>query len=780
MKSMRRRGIFCVSAAVAIALAVWSCTSAPLSQSERYENTPIPIDDIDGSSHPPIVAPTLAWDGSSDGDGAGYEIVSNGTGLVVGNVADPFVAVEALEAARRTGLVVQEIANGFERFSFEVDDKNKNLSFIDLPREQEQELIVLGRRDEDVRSGTRGPTANDPDCGSLLARRDSTCEELPLPLRHTDVRAQLDGPIASVRVRQEFHNPFDTKIEARYVFPLPHDAAVSDFILTIGTRRIRGIIRERKEAERIYQAARARGHVATLLEEERPNIFEQKVANIEPGKAIEVAIDYFNLLPYRDGSYEFAFPLVVGPRYNPAGVAARGAGVGAVAHTAAGSSGQEVEVTYLKPGERSGHDVSLTVDIAAGVSLGEIESPSHKVEIDRNGERRARVTLASGSTIANRDFVLRYQVAGDATQGALLTHCDERGGFFSLLLVPPRKLERIERAPMEFVFVIDCSGSMQGAPLELAKGVVRRLLKKLESDDSFQIIQFSNVASTLGDASLRATRDNVRRGLAYLDDLQSEGGTEMLAGVRAALELPSDDERARLVTFLTDGFIGNEGQVFAAVAKSVGQSRLFSVGIGNSVNRHLLAGMARLGRGTTIVVGTNESATQAADQYYERLRHPALERIEIDWGGLKPEGLAPARVSTLFAGQPILITGRFEGSPPAAIHVRGRAGGKRIEYTIRCDGEAERDDNIPALASIWARRRIEQLSDAYAVRRDEIVKADIRALACRYNLLSAETSFIAVDSASVTDGDHGVTVPVAVPVPAGVRYDTTVGGGRKH
>src|SRR5947208_11878295 len=210
----------------------------------------------------------------------------------------------------------------------------------------------------------------------MLAKIPRKPREIPLPLEHTEVKALVSGFIATVEVTQQFQNPYDARIEAVYVFPLPHNASVNDFVMTIGERRIRGIIRERREAERIYQEAKERGYVASLLTEERPNIFTQSVANIEPGRAIDVNIKYFHTLDYVDGWYEFVFPMVVGPRFNPPGTTN---GIGAVERGGRGASGQSTEVQYLRPHERSGHDISLAVNIDAGVPVEQVECKPHQV-----------------------------------------------------------------------------------------------------------------------------------------------------------------------------------------------------------------------------------------------------------------------------------------------------------------------------------------------------------------------------------------------------------------
>lgn len=592
-------------------------------------------------------------------------------------------------------------------------------------------------------------------------------KEVPLPLKHTDVNASVSGYIASVEVTQQFQNPYDSKIEAVYVFPLPENAAVNEFIMTIGARKIRGIIREREEAEQIYQEAKSQGYVASLLTQERPNIFTQSVANIEPGKQIDVTIKYFNTLAYVDGWYEFVFPMVVGPRFNPPGAKD---GVGAVARGKQGVSGQSTEVQYLKPGERSGHDISLKLEINAGVEIEELACSSHVIRQEKISAERIAVSIAPNDSIPNKDFVLRYRVAGERIKSNLITHRDERGGFFTLMIYPPQGLRQLSRAPMEMVFVLDCSGSMSGNPIAQAKTAIERGLKLLEPGDSFQIINFSEKASALGPTPVEATPENVRRGLAYLKQLNGDGGTMMIEGIKAALDFPHDPERLRFVSFMTDGYIGNEAEILRAVHDKIGASRIFSFGVGSSPNRYLLDSMAKIGRGAVAYLALDDSAAPVMDGFFGRISHPALRDVEIDWGRMKVGNVYPRRVPDLFVGRPVILTGRFEGEP-STIRVRGKGGSRKLEFDISERGQGARHQGLP---SVWARMKIADLADRSLWSEDDNLAEQIGQTALDYSLMSAYTAFVAADTGRKTKGEEGITVPVAVPVPEGVKYKTTV------
>jgi Ca-activated chloride channel family protein len=629
----------------------------------------------------------------------------------------------------------------------------------------DEEIWIIARGSDVVTQ----PVDDSPGSGALIAKVEQ--KEIPMPLKHTDVRASVNGYIADVEVTQQFLNPYSSKIEAVYLFPLPHNAAVNDFIMTIGERRIRGIIRERKEAEQIYQEAKRQGYVASLLTEERPNLFTQSVANIEPGQEIDVNIKYIHTLSYVDGWYEFVFPMVVGPRFNPP---ATTGGVGAVARGKSTSSGQSTEVSYLAPGKRTAHDISLSVDIDAGVRIEEFECKTHAVIQKVSSPEHLTVSLTPGDSLPNRDFVLRYRVAGDQIKPTLLTHRDERGSFFSLMLFPPRDLASLPRQPLEMVFVIDCSGSMDGRPIAQAKAAVERGLSLLQPGDSFQVISFSMTASKFGARPLEATRANVQRALAYVQSLQGEGGTMMIEGIKAALDFPHDPQRLRFVCFLTDGYIGNEAEILSEIRKRLGPSRIFSFGIGSAVNRYLIEHMGKAGRGAVAYLGPNDEAAQIMEDFFERISHPALTDVKIDWGGLRVAEVFPGQLPDLFVGRPLVVTGRFRGDANAPIRLSGNAGGEQLQFEVPIAATASTTNT--GLSSVWARMKIAKLAEQSTYEPNPNWAAQIKKVALDYSLMSSFTAFIAVDSTRRTAGNQGTTVPVSVPVPDGVKYETTVSG----
>ncbi len=634
---------------------------------------------------------------------------------------------------------------------------------VSLATSPTDELWIIARGDS---------SATEPDdlagSGSLLAKVDQ--KEIPMPLKHTDVRANISGYIGAVEVTQQFQNPYSSKIEAVYVFPLPHNAAINEFIMTIGDRRIRGIIRARDEAEQIYRQARQQGYVASLLTQERPNVFTQSVANIEPGREIDVNIKYFHTLEYVDGWFEFVFPMVVGPRFNPPGSAN---GIGAVARGQSGTSGHSNDVHYLAPDERTTHDISLTASVDAGMQIEEFQCKTHTITHEQPSLERLVVSLAPQDRLPNRDFVLRYRVASDRVKSTLLTSRDDRGGYFTLMLIPPKAFSDLPRQPLELVFVIDCSGSMNGRPINQAKAAVERGLHLLQPGDSFQLITFSMTASSFGAKPLEATPENIRSAIKYLGSLDGEGGTMMIEGIKAALDFPHDPERLRFVCFLTDGFIGNETEILGEIRNRLGASRIFSFGIGSSVNRYLIEEMAKAGHGAAAFLGLHEDAATIMKDFFSRVSHPAATDITIDWGQLGATEVFPGKVPDLFVGRPLILTGRFSGTPDTTVAVTGTAAGQPIRFEVHGESQAAPTQH-PALANIWARMKIAHLADQSLSDPSVEWPQMMKQVALDYSLMSAFTAFVAVDSTRRTDGTEGTTVPVAVPVPEGVNYNTTV------
>ncbi len=604
----------------------------------------------------------------------------------------------------------------------------------------------------------------------------------PCPLKHTDVTADVAGFVARVTVRQQFHNPFDEKIEAVYAFPLSQDAAVDRMTMKVGDRVIQGEIKERGEARRIYQAAKAEGKVASLLDQERPNIFTQSVANIEPGEQVDITISYSETLDWEAGLYHFDFPMVVGPRYIPGG------GSAPAPMTPGRPTPQVPDADRITPpvtpeGIRAGHDISVTVNLDAGLPIRHLESRQHEVTVEHPGadKSRAVVKLKDLATIPNKDFVLVYQTASDKIEDTVLAHTDERGKFFTLVLQPPKRVRRELIVPKELVFVIDKSGSMRGFPIETAKEAMRLSIEGLHENDTFNLMTFCGGVGFCFQKPVPNTDKNRRRALDYLASLEGSGGTEMMKAIHACLAGQDDPERLRVVCFMTDGYVGNDMAIVDAVRQNAGTARVFSFGIGTSVNRFLLDGIARAGRGEVHYILNPQQAAGAGERFYERVRTPVLTDVEIDFGDLPIEvdEVYPREIPDLFSSTPVVVKGRYTRGAHGTLTLRGTTGEGPFERKIdvKLPGEEPKDD---VLASLWARAKVEHLmdQDLAGMQRgnpDPAVKEEILGLGLRYQLLTQYTSFVAVEHLRITEGDESRTVAVPVEMPEGVSYEGVFG-----
>ncbi|MEW6251399.1 MAG: VIT domain-containing protein [Planctomycetota bacterium] len=599
------------------------------------------------------------------------------------------------------------------------------------------------------------------------------------PLKGTDVTADIAGFLARVTVRQTFHNPADRKIEAVYVFPLPQDAAVDDMVMTVGDRRIVGQIKQREEARAIYEAAKAAGHVASLLDQERPNIFTQSVANIEPGAAVVIEIRYVETLRFDEGVFEWVFPMVVGPRYIPGGGSAP-APMTTGQDTPEVPDGSKITPPVTPKGTRAGHDIRLTVNLDAGMPIADLKSELHEIAVQRDGDARASVTLKNADEIPNRDFVLRYRLGAESIADAFLVHEDTRGKFFTLILQPPQRVAPAQLVARELIFVLDTSGSMGGLPIERAKEVMAKLIDTMQPADTFNLITFSGHTRILWPAPRPNTPQNRAELQQLLASQHGSGGTEMMKAINAALAPTASAAGAqrpsiRIVCFFTDGYVGNDMAIIDAVKKHAGTSRVFSFGVGNSVNRFLLDNMAHAGRGEVEYVSLESEADAAVNRFHVRVLAPVLTDVQIDWGTLPVADVYPAVIPDLFSAKPVLVHGRLTGTANGTIVLRGNTGAGPYEDTIAVNWPQSVPDHA-ALPSLWARAKVgELMMQDYAglqngTMKDELKRA-ITGLGLEFRLVTQFTSFVAVEQVTVTVGGEPTRVDVPVEIPSGVSYE---------
>jgi len=604
--------------------------------------------------------------------------------------------------------------------------------------------------------------------GLYVKSRDE--KQLQFPLKHTEVKAKIAGNLSRVEVTQTFENPFADPLEAIYVFPLPDEAAVDDMEIKIGDHIIKGNIKKREEAQAIYNQAKQQGRTAGLLEQERDNIFTQSLANIKPGEQIDVTIRYTDSLKFEGGNYEFVFPMVVGPRFIP-GTAIDGSGDTDIVPDAS-----RITPAIVPPDTRSAHDIGVSVEIEAGIPVSNVHSTSHQLQIEHEGQI-VRVKLGEEDTIPNKDLILRYQVAGNNTQATVLTQADERGGHFAIYLIPALEYQTNEIVAKDVVFLMDTSGSQQGDPLRKCQELMRRFINGLNPDDTFTIIDFANTTQQLSAAPLPNTPQNRTLAINYINRLQANGGTYLLPGIQAVLKFPSASAgRLRSIVLLTDGYIGNENEILAEVQRELKPgNRLYSFGVGSSVNRFLLNRIAEIGRGTSRIIRQDEPTEEVAEKFFRQINNPVLTNIQISWDGTGEAPIIyPSIAPDLFAEQPLVLFGRKRDSTAGNLSITGSAaGGNHYEKTFNLSFE---ETGNPAIAQLWGRSRIKDLmKEMVGVETKAGVEA-VTDTALTYQLLSQYTAFVAVsDDVRVNPQDASLSMQVPVEMPEGVSYQGTIG-----
>ncbi len=555
------------------------------------------------------------------------------------------------------------------------------------------------------------------------------------PLEHTTVTAKIAGNLSRVEVKQTFSNPNNKPLEAIYKFPLPEDAAVDDMEIRIGERVIRGLIKKREEAQKIYQEAKREGKTAGLLEQQRDNIFTQSLANIQPGEKIDVVIRYTNTLQFIGSNYEFVFPMVVAPRYESG--------------TPTGTRFNPFEAPAWASGlpeTRSGRDIDVNIEIDAGVTISELQSFSHPIKIQKN-RSITRVSLAKRDVIANQDLILRYQVMGAKTQATVLTQRNQQGGHFATYLIPAVNYKPEQIVPKDVIFLIDTSGSQSGAAIEQSKELMRQFISGLNEDDTFNIIDFANSTSKLADEPLANTRENRAQALAYVSKLDANGGTELMNGINTVLNFPAAaDGRLRSIVLLSDGLIGNDEEVIGKIREKLEPgNRLYSFGVGHSTNRFLLNRLAELGRGTVTILPPKEDAVEVADKFFREINNPVVTNIEVKWiGEGKAPEIYPQQSPDLFASQPLILYGRKQDSKNGKLKIIGTvAGGQSYEKVL--DVNFQQVSGNSAIAQLWGRSRIKDLMNQMYGRENPQGVSAVTQTALDYNLLSKYTAFVAVD-----------------------------------
>ena len=586
-----------------------------------------------------------------------------------------------------------------------------------------------------------------------------------LPLKSTSAEVNISGVIADVEVLQVYKNEGKRTLEAIYVFPASTRAAVYGMKMTIGERVIEAQISKREDARREYEQAKQAGRSASLLEQQRPNVFQMNVANILPGDEIKVALKYTELLVPTDRVYEFMYPTVVGPRYSnqPAATAP--------------SPERWVQNPYLRQGESPASRFDIAVRIAAGMPIRDVFCPSHKASANYEGSSLATVKLdPSEAQGGNRDYILRYRLDGDRIQSGLLLYEGEKENFFLLMMQPPKRVSPKEIPGREYIFIVDVSGSMHGFPLEISKKLLKNLIGNLRPTDKFNVLLFSGGSSVMAEESLAATEENIQRAIHLIERQRGGGGTELLPALGRALKLNKSENFSRTIVIATDGYVTVEEEVFDLMRKNLGDANMFAFGIGTAVNRHIIEGMARVGMGEPFVITKPEEAPAQAERFRKMIQSPVLTQVKLNFQGFGPYDVEPLAIPDVLADRPVIVFGKWRGQPKGKIVLNGISGNGSYREMIDVQAVKSLKSNS-ALRYLWARHRITLLSDYNKLRSDEKRVKEVTELGLAYNLLTAYTSFIAVDPEVRNQGGEQATIKQPLPLPQGVS-DYAVGSAK--
>lgn len=617
--------------------------------------------------------------------------------------------------------------------------------------------------------------------GTLLFHAVEGGKYIQAPLEASDVKIEVTGLTARTRVTQSFYNPTDGWLEGVYVFPLPEDSAVDTLKMQIGERFIEGTIKERKEAKRIYEAAKAEGKKASLLEQERPNIFTNSVANIGPGELVIIQLEYQQGLKLEAGEVRLRFPMVVAPRFNPA---------------------TQIQMVSLDPGGFSSSNdpvpdreritppvidprtvpegiinnpVSLDITLRAGFPLDTVESTFHSIVQKSENKETVSVSLANGDIPADRDFELIWKAKpGKAPTAALFKETYNGEDYLYALLTPPVSLEKTKSVPREVIFVIDNSGSMGGTSIRQARTSLALALDRLQPTDRFNVVRFDDTMETVFPGPVAADRENIGTARKFVEGLEANGGTVMLPALRAALYDPTPNVTSSLrqVIFLTDGAIGNEDQLFAEIGQNLGRSRLFTVGIGSAPNSHFMTRAAAIGRGTFTHIGNLAQVSTRMSELFAKLETPVLTSLKANFPRGSDIEAWPNPLPDLYAGEPVLLTAKL-GKAKGKLVIEGLFEGKRWAVGLKMK-DAQPGTGI---AKIWARRKITSVEQSrFEGRPHEEIESLVLKTALDYGLVSRLTSLVAVDvTKSRPDGEPLNSADVPVNFPHGWDFEKVFG-----
>ena len=578
-----------------------------------------------------------------------------------------------------------------------------------------------------------------------------------LPLKSTSADVNIVGVIADVTINQVYKNEGKNALEAVYTFPASVNAAVYAMEMTVGTRKIVATIEEKNKARKEYENAKSEGKRTSLLEQNRPNVFQMNVANIMPGDEIKVSIKYTELLVPEGGTYKFVYPTVVGPRYSNQMT------------LVSNPANSFINTPYQKKGESHTYCFDINVNLSMGMPLQKVACNTHKVRVKYPKLSEAKVSLdESELNGGNRDFILEYQLSGDQIESGLMLYEHKDENFFLLMVQPPKRIIKEEIPPREYIFIVDVSGSMCGFPISVTKTLIRNLVVNLRPEDQFNILVFAGASGWMSEESIPATLQNVEKAISFIDGQHGGGGTELLPALKKALDLPRKSESlSRSFVVVTDGYVTVEKEAFELIRNNCDKANLFAFGIGTGVNRYLIDGMAHAGMGEPFVATNSTSATEEAEKFRNYISNPVLTQVKKSFSGFDAYDVQPVTIPDVLAERPVIIFGKYRGNAAGNIVIKGHTGTKIYKKTLNVS-EFTLSESHSAIRYLWARKKIQLLDDYSQLGYNENEVKKITDLGLKYNLMTAYTSFLAIEEDVIANNGETVKVKQPLPLPEGV------------
>ncbi len=612
---------------------------------------------------------------------------------------------------------------------------------------------------------------NEPEAPYFIVYNENSTVDC-FPLKATEVVTDISGVIAETYVTQTYANEGEHPINANYVFPVSSNVTVHGMTMEIGNNIVTAQIQKKEEAAEIFETAKEEGKSASMMEQQRPNVFTMDVANIMPGDTVRIRLHYTEMITPNEGIYQFRFPTVVGPRYaslkEPQAGVSDGDSVGAVP--------EWVISPYLPDGNTPPGEYNVTVNLSAGVPISDISCKSHEIHVEKESGEKARITLANPEDYAgNRDFILKYRLTGEQIQSGLVVTSGEEENFFMLTVQPPEHYTVDEIPPREYIFILDVSGSMYGYPLDTAKTLIKDLVGSLRESDTFNLILFENDTTQMSPKSLPATKETIDYAIDLIDREEGGGGTELTPALEQGLAIPRSEDTARSVVIITDGYIFDEDSIFRLINDHMADANFFSFGIGSSVNDYLIGGIAKAGMGESFIVTDVEDATESAERFRTYIQSPLLTDISVTYDGFDVYDVEPAVPSTLFAQKPIVLFGKWRGEANGSIKITGTSGTEDYVQEIPVENLTVVQDS-PAISYLWARTRLERLTDYGCNKFDEKVQEEVTQIGLQYSMMTPYTSFVAVIDTVRNPEGESTDVDQPSPLPLGVS-NLAVGGG---